>query len=90
MKIKFKFVKLYFYIILTISVFIAFFGNKNIDAYGQVLLMITTFPVFGILYKLNFNKFSDSIESKRPDLFAKYKMTIGVVRRINSLEIFNN
>jgi hypothetical protein len=90
MKIKFKFVKIYFYIILTISICIAFFGNNIIDAYGQVLFMLTTFPVFGILYQMSFNQFSDGIEYKRPDLFDKYKMTFGIVRRINGFEIFNN
>ncbi len=90
MKIKFKFVKIYLYIILTISICIAFFGNKNIDAYGLVLFMLTTFPVFGILYKVSFNQFSDGIEYKRPDLYAKYKMTFGAVRRINGFGIFNN
>ena len=75
---------------LTISICMAFFGSKNIDAYGQVFFMLTTFPVIGILYKLSFNQFSDGIEYKRPDLFDKYKMTFGVVRRINGFEIFNN
>lgn len=90
MKIKFKFVKIYFYIMLTISICMSFFGSKNIDAYGQVFFMLTTFPVIGILYKLSFNHFSDGIEYKRPDLFDKYKITFGVVRRINGFEIFNN
>jgi len=75
---------------LAISICMAFFGSKNIDAYGQVFFMLTTFPVIGILYKLSFNRFSDGIEFKRPDLFDKYKMTFGVVRRINGFEIFNN
>ena len=75
---------------LTISICIAFFGNNNIDAYGQDFFILTTFPVFGILYKMSFNQFSDGIEYKRPDLFDKYKMTFGIVRRINGFEIFNN
>ena len=75
---------------LTISICITFFGNKNISAYGQILLMFSTFPVFAILGKISFNQFSDGIEFKRPDLFSKYKMAFGVVRRINGLEIFNN
>ena len=75
---------------LTISICIAFLGNKNIDAYGQALFMLSSFPVFGVLYKVSFNKFSDGIEYKRPDLFAKYRMTFGVLRGINGFEIFNN
>jgi len=90
MKIKFKFVKIYFYIVLAISSCIIFFGDKNNDASGVLLFMLTTFPVFGILYKKSFNQFSEGIEKKRPVLFNKYKMTFGVVKRINGLQILNN
>jgi hypothetical protein len=85
-----KFLKKYFYIVLSISIFIIIFGGKSIDIYGEVLFMITTFPVFAILYSKSFNKFSDEIESRRPDLFNKYKMSFGVVKRLNGFEIFNN
>jgi hypothetical protein len=90
MKIKFKFVKIYFYILLTISSCILFLGDKNIDAYGALLLILGTFTIFGILYKVSFNQFSDGIENKRPKLFSKYKTTFGVVRRINRFELLNN
>ena len=90
MKLKFKFVKIYFYVVLTISSCILFFGDKNIDAYGALLLILGTFPIFGILYKVSLNQFSDGIEYRRPDLFSKYKTTFGVVKRINGLEILNN
>ena len=89
-KIKFKFIKIYFYTILSISISIIIIGNKFIDIYGIVLFMLSTFPVFAILYTKSFNEFSDGIESKRPDLFNKYKMTFGVVKRLNGFEIFNN
>lgn len=72
---------------ITTSICITFFGNKHISAYGQILLMLSTFPVFAILFKLSFNKFSDEIETKRPELFSKNKMTFGEVNRLN---IFNN
>lgn len=75
---------------LLISISISFFGSKKIDAYGQVILMLSTVPVFAILAKICFNRFSDGIEAKYPDLFDKYKMNYGVVRRINGYDIFNN
>jgi hypothetical protein len=75
---------------LLISISVSFFGSKKIDAYGQVILMLSSFPVFAILGKICFNKFSDGIETKYPDLFDKYKMNYGVVRRINGYDIFNN
>lgn len=71
---------------ITTSICIIFFGNKNISAYGQILFMLSTFPVFAILFKISFNKFSDGIESKRPELFRKNNMTYGDVSRLN---IFN-
>jgi len=87
---KYKYLQIYFYLILLISISITLFGNKKIDAYGVVILIFTTFPVFFILYKISLNQFSDEIEMKHPDLFDKYKMRFGLVKRINEFEIFNN
>ena len=90
MRINIKYVRIYYCLMLLISISVSFFGSKKIDAYGQVILMLSSFPVFAILGKICFNKFSDGIETKYPDLFDKYKMNYGVVRRINGYDIFNN
>lgn len=89
-KINFKFIQIYFYTLLTISICFLFCGNRKIDTFGLELFMFSTFPVFAILSKISFNKFSDGIESKHPDLFNKYKRAFGVIKRINSFEIFDN
>ena len=75
---------------LLISTSVSFFGSKKIDAFGQVILMLSTVPIFAILGKICFNRFSDGIEDKYPDLFNKYKMNYGLLRRINGNDIFNN
>ena len=90
MRINIKHVRIYYCLMLLISISVSFFGSKKIDAYGQVILMLSSFPVFAILGKICFNKFSDGIETKYPDLFDKYKMNYGLVRRINGYDIFNN
>lgn len=90
MRINIKHVRIYYCLMLLISISVSFFGSKKIDAYGQVILMLSSFPVFAILGKICFNRFSDGIETKYPDLFDKYKMNYGVVRRINGYDIFNN
>lgn len=90
MKINIKFIKIYFYILILISVSITFLTNRNINSYCLILFIVTTFPVFAILTKISFNQFSDILELKHPNLFTKYKMTFGVTRRLNMFEIFNN
>lgn len=90
MRIKIIYVRIYFYIILLFSSFLSFFGNRYVDIYGSLILMFSTFPIFAILSNIYFIKFSDQIESKFPELFNKYKMHYGVVRRINGFDIFNN
>ena len=90
MRINIKYVRIYYFLMLLISISISFFGSEKIDAFGQVILMLSTVPVFAILCKICFNRFSDGIETKYPDLFDKYKMNYGEVRRINGYDIFNN
>ena len=82
MKTNLKFIKIYFYIIFIISICITFFGNKNINWFGQLLFMLSTYPVFFILFIKNFNKFSDNLELVRPDLFSKYKMNFVFMRKV--------
>ena len=90
MRINIKYLKIYYCLMLLISTSVSFFGSKKIDAFGQVILMLSTVPIFAILGKICFNRFSDGIEDKYPDLFNKYKMNYGLLRRINGNDIFNN
>ena len=90
MRINIKYVRIYFFLMLFISISVSFIGDREIDAYGQVILMLSTVPVFAILGNMCFNRFSDGIETNHPDLFNKYKKNYGVIRRLNGFDILNN
>ena len=87
-----KNITLYFYLILIIGIGWTFFGSDEWDNYGPVFFMITGFPVFAVIYQIQFYSFSNLLKEKRPDIFEKNALNYSILKgdAISGLSLFYN
>lgn len=86
--------KIYFYLILGISLAWVFFVPKPYKNYAPIFFAALTFPVFSFFFFNQFYGFSNAIRKTHPELFQKYILNYGIsINRGEILDVssfFNN